>query len=63
VNENYLISVTVELDPAEYAAEDIPYHRQLVKRAVEEQCPGASVRVRSGRYLWCDSNDSWSRAV
>lgn len=51
---NFLISVVVELDPNEYDADDVGYHRQRIKQLVEAQCPGAAVNVRAGRYVWCD---------
>ena len=60
---NFLISVTVELDPLEYQAEDLQWHAHRIKRAVQELCPDAAVRVRQGQLRWWEPNNDWSRAA
>lgn len=57
---NSLLSVTVELDPSEYPADDLGYHRSRLKRTLETMFPGAAVSVRAGQFRWWDSPDGWS---
>ena len=60
---NFLISVTVELDPLEYPAEDVKWHAHRIKRALVEMCPNAAVKVKAGRHMWWEPNNDWSRAA
>lgn len=56
------ILVDIELDP-QVPDDDVRYHEGQVRRLVQELCPDAVVKVRSGGVKWFDLNGDWSRAA